>query len=140
MDKKIIGLMLLLIILILFPVVSACYTDAECSNGGAWFTYGDKQVARESCVNGRCQIEDTMYVQCAKDSDCNNGEVCQKSGGPTQWHCIKTTSDSNLQNIPATNKNSSSDSNSVLIASIIIGVCIVVGFIILSIILCKKRK
>jgi Cys-rich repeat protein len=140
MDKRIISLTLLLIILILFPIVSACYTDAECASGGAWFVYGDKQVTRESCINGRCQIDDTMYVQCARDSDCGNGEVCQKSGSPSQWHCIKSTGEPNIQNTPVTNQESSNSSNSILIASIVIGICIVIGFIILAIVLRKKKK
>jgi len=140
MKNKILTLTLLLI-LILFPLVSACYSDIECSNGGAWFVYGDKQVAREGCVNGKCQIDDTMYVQCARDSDCDNGEVCQKSGSPSQWHCIKTTGDPSLQNIPITNNSSFESKNfSLLIGLSIVGVCILVGFIILAIILSRKKK
>ena len=105
MNKRIISLVLL-IILILFPIVTA----------------------------------EVMNVECARDSDCGNGEVCQKIGNPEDWYCTKTTGDSNLQNIPITNQESSNSSNSILIASIIIGICIVVGFIILAIILRKKKK
>ena len=83
---------------------------------------------------------EVMNVECAKDSDCGNGEVCQKIGNPTDWYCTKTTGDTNLQNIPITNQESSNSSNSILIASIVIGSCIVVGFIILAIILRKKKK
>ena len=83
---------------------------------------------------------EVMNVECAKDSDCGNGEVCQKVGAIENWECVKTTGDPALQNIPPTNRDSSSDNNSILTASIIIGVCIVIGFIILAIILGRKKK
>ena len=83
---------------------------------------------------------EVMNVECARDSDCGNGEVCQKIGNPEDWYCTKTTGDPALQNIPATNQDSTSDSNSILIASIIVGACIVIGFIILAIILSRKKK
>jgi len=83
---------------------------------------------------------EVMNVECARDSDCGNGEVCQMVGPIENWECVKGQGDPSLQNIPATNQNSSSDNNSILIASVIIGVCIVIGFIILAIILSRKKK
>jgi len=135
MEKKILSLTLL--ILIIFPSVSACFSDAECSNGGAWFVYGDKQVAREGCINGKCQIEDILYVQCAKDGDCDNGEVCQKIGEPTNWHCLNTVGDSDFQYDQRTEH---SNNSSKIIGFVIIGVCILIGFIILAIILSRRKK
>lgn len=135
MEKKILSLTLL--ILILFPLVSACFSDAECSNGGAWFVYRDKQVAREGCINGKCQIEDIMYAQCAKDSDCDNGGVCQKIGEPTNWHCLNTLGDSDFQDDQRTEH---SNNSSGIIGFVIIGICILIGFIILAIILSKRKK
>jgi len=137
MKKKIMSLTLLLIILILFPIVSACYSDAECSNGGAWFVFGNKQVARESCINENCQIKNTMYVQCTKDSDCSNGEVCQKLGEPTNWHCL-STGGSDLHDNSRTERYSNNSSE--VIGFLIIGACILIGFIILAIILRRKKK
>ena len=105
MTYKILSLTLLIIILTMFPIVSA----------------------------------EIMNVECARDSDCGNGEVCQKIGNPEDWYCTKTTGDPALQNVPTTNQNSNNDSNSILIASIVIGACIIVGFIILAIILRRKK-
>lgn len=134
--KTIISFLLLIIILTSFSLVSACFSDVECSNGGGWVDYGDKQVAREGCVNGQCKIIETRYVQCAKDSDCGNGEVCQKVGSINNWHCIKTSGES----IQTTNTINNDKTNyaPIIIASII-GVCIIIGFIILAIILHKKK-
>jgi len=83
---------------------------------------------------------EVMNVECAKDSDCGNGEVCQMVGPIENWECVKGQGDPALQNIPTTNQDLSSDNNSILIASIIVGACIVIGFIILAIILSRKRK
>ena len=83
---------------------------------------------------------EVMDVECARDSDCRNGEVCQMVGPIENWHCVKTTGDPNLQNVPITNQESNNSSNSILIASVIIGIYIVVGFIILAIILSRKKK
>ena len=34
---------------------------------------------------------EVMNVECARDSDCGNGEVCQRIGNPEDWYCTKTT-------------------------------------------------
>ena len=106
MEKKIISLTLLLIILILFPFVTA----------------------------------EVMNVACAKDSDCGNGEVCQKVGPIENWECVKTTGDPYLQGSNPQTINNQTDYTPIVVAGVIIGVCIIVGFIILAIILRKKRK
>ena len=75
------------------------------------------------------------HVECAKDSDCGNGEVCQKIGNPSDWYCISTSGET--QSTPTNEINT--DYTPIIVASII-GVCVIIGFIILAIILKKRNK
>ena len=80
---------------------------------------------------------EVMHVECAKDSDCGNGEVCQKRGNPTDWYCVNTIGETT----PTTNNVSNeTDYTPIIIATSIIGVCIILGFIILAVILRRKHK
>ena len=81
-----------------------------------------------------------LDVECARDSDCENGEVCQKIGNPDNWYCTQGQGDPSFQDIQRTEQYSSNDDSSMLIGFGIIGACVLVGFIVLAIILSKKRK
>lgn len=66
--------------------------NAECSlfkpcDGGDWAPdYGtEKQVARYSCVDGKC-VKDTKKVECSHNSECASNEVCNIN----TWTCIAT--------------------------------------------------
>jgi len=89
-------------------------------------------LASFSLVNAQ-----VTHVECAKDSDCGNGEVCQKIGSPTNWYCVSTAGEITPT---ANNVSNETDYTPIIIAASIIGVCIVLGFIILAIILRRKHK
>ncbi len=74
-------------------------------------------------------------VECARDDDCGNGEVCQKIGNPTNWYCVNTAGETTQTNITTNETNYTP----IIVASII-GVSVIIGFIILAIILRKKKQ
>jgi len=70
---------------------TSCFSDAQCANGGAWYYHSSKQVIRESCEEGYCELQSPVTVACARDSDCGNGQVCQKVGEISNWKCVMGT-------------------------------------------------
>jgi len=85
-------------------------------------------------------LVNALDVECARDSDCENGEVCQKIGNPDDWYCTQGQGDPSFQDVQRIEQYSNNDNSSMLIGFGIIGACILVGFIILAIILSRKKK
>lgn len=67
----------------------SCFSDIQCSNGGAWATCGNKVICQETCDSGKCTIH-KQAVECASDADCpitkpncnRKTWTCQEGGKP----------------------------------------------------------
>jgi hypothetical protein len=68
-----------------------CFSDAQCANGGNYYYYAPKQVIREACNSEKCVLQAPITVACGRDSDCGNGQVCQKVGDIDKWKCVLGT-------------------------------------------------
>ncbi len=66
----------------------SCFSDTQCLNGGDWFYHSSGKRIREFCnANSKCELTQPQTVQCARDSDCQPGYICQATTDP--WQCVQ---------------------------------------------------
>jgi len=143
-----------------FISARSCTYSYECSNGGDPIAISDEKATQYKCVNGQCVAED-FYIECASDAKCrdlygdgyicdlayNNYGNCIKSQGFVSPYCGDGDCDigETRSNCPEDcdpnyqSQQTSSDGDNSILIGIIISVAIIIGFVILAIILKKKK-
>lgn len=142
MKKLYFSLILLVSIVLAMTLISACYSDIECIEGGGYVKYGLQQAHKQICINGKCIWQNPISVACADDDACPQGQACSKIGNPSDWKCLDYLPGEGAvatQTPVATQIPSSTFSNGIVMA-IIIGIVVIIGFIILAIVLSKRKK
>jgi hypothetical protein len=141
-------------------LVSACMSDVQCAGQGQDICQ-NKQIHSYHCIDNSCQISSEIgSVECCTQADCPTDQTCQNYacvGGAKQVGCTLNSDCGNNQIcdtllykcvdvnpgqvIPAdaTGNDYSSKSNSLIYVLIIAG-AIVIGFIILAVILSRKKS